>query len=119
MAKLNRTCLVCGKQYHYCYSCPSDLQNPSWKNLFDNENCKKIFNILCRHGQNMITDEEAREMLAECNLSHKEEFNESIKDHLNRVFNVVANENDNKEEHDVEETKKILPKKKVEKEATE
>lgn len=122
MGKLNRICLVCGEQYKYCYSCPSDLQNPSWKNLFDNENCKKIFNILCRHGQNMITDEETREQLKECDLSNKEHFNANIQKHLDKVFNVVVDRNIEeviKEDVvQIKETKKMRPKRKVVEEVT-
>lgn len=122
MGKLNRTCFVCGKQYHYCYSCPSDLQNPSWKNLFDVENCKNIFNILCRHGQSMIADEEARELLNRCDLSQRDGFTDNIKNHIDQIFNVVVEENINtettKENVQNKETKKILPKRKTVEEET-
>ena len=93
MGKLNRTCMVCKMQYYHCYSCPSDLQNPSWKSIFDNENCKDIFNILSRHGQGKITDEEAKELLSKCDLTKKDTFAENIKNHINQIFGVeIVNE---------------------------
>ena len=85
MGKLNKTCLVCQKSYHYCYSCPTDLQNPSWKNLFDTEQCKEIFNILSRNGQGMITDEEAKELLSKCDLTQKDTFADNIKNHIDKI----------------------------------
>ena len=94
MGTLNKTCLVCGSNYHYCYTCPSDLRNPSWKNIFDVENCKDIFNILSKHGQGMISDEEAKELLGKCDLSQKETFSTNIKNHIDRIVSVKKVNND-------------------------
>ena len=92
MGKLNKQCFVCGEKYSYCYSCPSDLQNPTWRTLFDTENCKNIFNILCRHGQGKITDEETRNLLNECDLTYVDKFNESLKNHFDKVFSSTVKE---------------------------
>ena len=86
MGKLNKICYVCNKSYKHCYSCPSDLNHPSWMEMFDTENCKNIFNILCKHGQKMITDEETRMQLKDCDLSQKEHFADNIIEHINKVF---------------------------------
>ena len=98
MGKLNKTCLVCNKQYHHCYSCPTDLQHPSWMELFDKENCKNIFNILSRHGQKMIINEEAKELLNQCDLSQKDNFADNIKNHINQIFCIDVNEEINEEQ---------------------
>ena len=82
MAKINTTCKTCGVQYYHCYACPADLYHPSWKALFHEENCQEIFTILGRHGQGLISAEEAKELLAQCDLSQKNTFNESIKNHI-------------------------------------
>lgn len=93
MGKLNRTCLTCQSQYYYCFSCPSDLQHPSWKSAFDTENCKEIFNILSRHGQGKISNEEAKELLNKCDLTKKDTFAENIKNHINQIFGIeIVNE---------------------------
>lgn len=94
MGKINKICYVCNKSYKHCYSCPSDLQHPSWMEMFDTENCKNIFNILCKHGQKMISDEETRELLNDCDLSQKDTFAENIINHLNKVLsdNSVVND---------------------------
>lgn len=38
----NRTCIVCGEEYHYCNNC--DHNEPAWKNCWCSEECKKLFN---------------------------------------------------------------------------
>lgn len=85
MAKINTTCKTCGTQYYHCYTCPADLYHPSWQALFHEENCREIFTILGRHGQGLISAEEAKELLANCDLSQKDTFNDGIKNHITLV----------------------------------
>ena len=98
MGKLNKTCLVCQTPYRYCYTCPTDLQNPSWKNLFDTEQCKEIFNILSKNGQGIITDDEAKELLDNCDLSQKDAFAVNIKTHINNLYGYDTVEEEIQEE---------------------
>lgn len=72
----NRICLTCGKAYEYCGSCPSSLNLPVWKNIFDTENCKTVFETVSDYAQNAITKEEAKAILSNCNISGK--FNNNI-----------------------------------------
>ena len=41
----NRTCHVCGKRYYYCSSsnCEQSKNKPRWMVMFDEENCKQIW----------------------------------------------------------------------------
>lgn len=64
-----RKCLVCGTAYTYCRSCPKDAKKETWYALYDNENCKNISQALTDYNFNKITKEEAKEMLAGCDLS--------------------------------------------------
>ena len=105
MGKLNKICYVCNKSYKHCYSCPSDLNHPSWMEMFDTENCKNIFNILCKHSQKMITEEEARVQLKGCDLSQKEHFADHIVEHINRV---LGNDNVSDEKEIVESEAEVL-----------
>lgn len=73
----NRICLTCGKAYEYCGSCPSSLNLPVWKNLFDTENCKNVFETASDYAQQVITKESAKEKLSKCDLSGT--FKEKIK----------------------------------------
>ena len=72
----NRICLTCGKAYEYCGSCPSSLNLPVWKNLFDTENCKTVFATVSDYAQKVITKESAKEKLSKCDLSV--EFKEKV-----------------------------------------
>ena len=65
----NRICLTCGKPYEYCGSCPSSLNLPVWKNLFDTENCKTVFETVSDYAQNAITKESAKVRLSKCDIS--------------------------------------------------
>lgn len=98
---LNKKCMVCGKAYKYCNTCPSDLNSPSWKMLFDKENCKNIYNILSARTANKLTDQEAVNQLNQCNLSEKDNYNEKIIAYINRLLDSV------KEEKIVESEKNI------------
>lgn len=40
-----RQCLVCGTTYTHCSRCPGGSNLPSWKNIYDTEECKNIFDI--------------------------------------------------------------------------
>jgi hypothetical protein len=65
----NRICLTCGKPYEYCGSCPSSLNLPVWKNIFDTENCKTVFEAVSDYAQNAITKESAKVRLSKCDVS--------------------------------------------------
>ena len=65
----NRICLTCGKPYEYCGSCPSSLNLPVWKNIFDTENCKTVFETVSDYAQNAITKESAKVRLSKCDVS--------------------------------------------------
>lgn len=65
----NRICLTCGKPYEYCGSCPSSLNLPVWKNIFDTENCKTVFETVSDYAQNAITKESAKVKLSKCDVS--------------------------------------------------
>ena len=65
----NRICLTCGKPYEYCGSCPSSLNLPVWKNIFDTENCKTVFETTSDYAQNVISKEKAKEKISKCNIS--------------------------------------------------
>ena len=70
-----RKCIVCGGEYNYCRSCPSDAKKETWYALYNNENCKNISQALTDYNYNKITKEEAKEMLSTCDLSiHLSEY---------------------------------------------
>lgn len=80
----NRTCLTCGKTYEYCGSCPSGLNLPVWKNLFDTENCKIIFETVSDYAQKVITKQSAKEKILACDLSGR--FKENITKYIDDIL---------------------------------
>lgn len=64
-----RKCIVCGKEYSYCKSCPKDAKKETWYALYDNENCKNISQALTDYNFNKITKEDAKDILSKCDLS--------------------------------------------------
>ena len=95
----NRICLTCGKPYEYCGSCPSSLNLPVWKNLFDTDNCKTVFETVSDYAQKAITKESAKVRLSKCDVSGV--FKDNIKnliDDINEkdIKNIETKENEMK-----------------------
>lgn len=91
MAK-NRICLTCGTEYEYCGSCSNSLNLPVWKNIFDTENCKVVFETVSDYAQNVITKEKARTRLVNsCSLNMK--YKKSVQNYLNEILTEEKIEN--------------------------
>ena len=71
MVKDNRICFTCGKKHAYCPTCYDDRNLESWHIMFDNENCKNIFEIINKHFYKHVSTEEAIKLLNECDLTIK------------------------------------------------
>lgn len=78
MAKANRKCIVCGEAYHYCNNC--NVEEPAYRTIFHDENCKNIFDAVSNLYFKHVTEEEVIARLAECDLSvlKKEGANQNI-----------------------------------------
>lgn len=93
----NRICLTCGKPYEYCGSCPSSLNLPVWKNIFDTENCKTVFETVSDYAQNAITKESAKVRLSKCDVSgvFKDNIKNLIDDIIDKdIKNIETKENE-------------------------
>lgn len=79
-----RKCILCGKDYKYCPSCPKDAKKETWYAIYDSENCKNISKALTDYNLNKISKDEARKVLSACDLSiqlddiYRNEINEII-----------------------------------------
>lgn len=82
----NRICLTCGKAYEYCGSCPSSLNLPVWKNLFDTENCKTVFETASDYAQKVINKESAKNKLSNCDVSNTYIFKPKIKTLVDEII---------------------------------
>ena len=80
----NRICLTCGNSYEYCTSCPTSLNLPVWKNIFDTENCKNVFETVSDYAQKAITKDVAKEKLYKCDISNK--YKDNIQKYLDDIM---------------------------------
>lgn len=79
----NRVCLCCGNAYEYCGTCKRGVNLPAWKNLFDTENCKDIFQTVSDYEQKAIDKAKAKKILASCDLKHS--FKNNIKETIDKI----------------------------------
>ena len=86
MAKTNRKCYTCGKEYYYCPTCPSEAKKETFYNMFHCERCSKIFKTLTDETFKYLTTAQCKEELLKLNVSADEEFKDGIKKHIKRVF---------------------------------
>lgn len=85
MAKM-RKCLCDGTEYSYCRSCTKDRNRPLWSTLYCSENCRNIFETLNEYNFNHITEDEARELLKDCDLSNRDNFSEGVKKDIEKFY---------------------------------
>jgi hypothetical protein len=86
MARRERNCYLCGKDYKYCPTCTQDRMKPSWMAEFHSESCKNIFDICTRYNMGIMTKEDAREALDNCDLSNKANFKSYVQTDLKNIF---------------------------------
>lgn len=106
MAKANRTCFACGKEYYYCPSC--DNTGETWQIMFDCEDCQKAFMIASDYNFKNIDASIAKDRLLEIPNFKIENYRESIQQVAKEVLNVVpSDENIEVMEQPIEEVKEI------------
>ena len=69
--KYERKCLCCGASYSYCNNCYDFRNYPLWMNSFHDENCKNIFETCTNYNFKLITTEQAKKALSNCDLSNQ------------------------------------------------
>lgn len=79
-----RKCILCGKEYEYCPSCPKDKDKALWHKLYHSENCRNIFNTLNDFNFNLIDKTQAQERLSACDLSV--ELNDHYRNEINAIM---------------------------------
>ena len=89
MANYNEhKCLACGKIFDYCRRCV--ITPVIYKaEGFCSEECSEIFNILSKHGCNLITAEEAFLELSECNIDGIS-LTEDVVNHIEKINSEVG-----------------------------
>ena len=104
--RYRRTCTVCGKEYEFCPDCREYALQPSWKNIYHDENCREIAHILTATGRT-ITVEEAKEKIAKCDLTNKDNFNEVWRKPLFELLGINEKVEEPKVEEKIEKVEEI------------
>lgn len=86
--KLNATCSICGKKYHKCVSCKSQLASAPWKIYTDTSEHYKIFQVIRGFNNGVYTKDEARERLKSIDLS---DLN-TLRDHIKKIIKDIMRE---------------------------
>lgn len=81
-----RRCLCCNTTYEYCPSCYDYRNLPLWMNSFHNENCKNIFETCTNYNFKLITKEQAKKALSNCDLSNRASFSDCVKRDVNAIM---------------------------------
>ena len=101
--KNNKTCVCCGTQYTYCNRCNEYINEPAWKNIFHDENCKDVFHIVSDYNGKALDKNAAITNLKNCNLTVN--FNESIKKIINELVGTDKKTEETKTEKSVRKNK--------------
>lgn len=84
--KIARKCIVCGKEYYYCPNCANDSSKPTWMFIFHDDNCREIYKIASGYIGNVYSKEIAKKMISKCDLSDKDNFENSVKNALSEIL---------------------------------
>lgn len=86
MAKTNKICFLCGTKYHYCPTCNSDINKPSWYAMWCSEQCKDLDRILAAHTTKQISTEEAKDKIKDLKLKNIKFNDENVERHYNEIM---------------------------------
>ena len=81
MAKSNKICRVCGKDYQYCSNC--NYKEPAYKQLVCSDVCNEIWKALSKNGVGLATAQETLDVLSEVKMPAV--LQPSIKAHVDRL----------------------------------
>lgn len=90
-------CRICGKKYKVCDRCETARNRTPWRVITDTAEHYQIWIIIRQYKQNLITKEEAKEMLSNIPFQNElDAFIPAIKDTINSIMTeeeIVKNEN--------------------------
>ena len=98
MDKNLRTCVCCGEKYSFCPRCPQDVDKPLYYFSFCSDNCHDIYETTSRFENGQITANEAKNKLDKLNLSNLNNYGESYKLSIDKIFTSVIEQNNEIEE---------------------
>ena len=87
MAKKTRTCICCETQYSYCPTCGGqDKLKPTWYTEFCSEECKDLWETATKYNMNMISKEDAKELISVLELKPHTDYVECVQRDLKNIL---------------------------------
>ena len=87
MARKNRTCFCCGKNYSYCPDCSRvDALKPSYFADFCSEECMTIWKTATKYNMGKLTKSEAKEIISAFDLKPIDFYVECVQRDLNVIM---------------------------------
>jgi len=84
--KINRKCIICNTQYHYCPTCGGDSSKPTWYFIFDGQNCHDIYDVCTKYRDGEIDVKTAYDLISKLDLSKLNDFAESTKLQIEEIM---------------------------------
>lgn len=84
--KINRECIICKAQYHYCPTCGGDSSKPTWYFIFDGQNCHDIYEVCTQYRDKVINAEEAYEIISKLDITNIENFVDVTKAQIEEII---------------------------------
>ena len=81
MAKFQKTCKCCGKEYTYCPSC--NYTEPAYKQFVCSEDCNAIWQALSRNGVGIASAQETVDAIAAIKMPAS--LQPAVKAHIDRL----------------------------------
>ena len=81
MAKSNKQCHVCGKEYQYCSTC--QYIEPSYKELVCSDECDAVWQALSKNGVGLASAKETVDVLSKIKMP--ETLKPGIQEHIDRL----------------------------------
>ena len=101
--RFKKICPICKRTYEYCITCSEDKDKPTWMNVFDEANCRKIYYTYSADIFGHMTADEAKEQLLDCDITKKDTFNPIIRDWIDSL---IEDDNDDYDLVDDDDTPK-------------
>lgn len=104
MKKGMRKCVVCGKEYEFCPTCAETADEPTWKLMFHDANCREIYNTSTDYLAKKITKEEAIGRYSKTDLSVRDDI---TTDFLQQALNECLSKEEKVETKEVEAKQEV------------
>ena len=82
----DRECVICGRHYDYCPNCAQYDEKPRWMFMFDNENCKKIYDVVNDYKIGKIDAQAARSRFNNLDMSQRGQFVKGFKRVVDEIY---------------------------------